>query len=162
MIQHAILSFHFLNVVESQLNLTSSGNMIVNDLAGVPRKTRTSSAKKTPTEKVTSDAASSQATEGLDDVSACDFAVVSQSAESSLQSTPKRGRRQTGHTQEAPQSCSKTNGPPVKRPRGRPRKNKTEDTTTQTLKRSRLRFELERADAAEQGSVLSVDLYLLW
>lgn len=128
-------------------------------MKGVPRKTRTSSAKKTPTEKVTSDAVSSQATEGLDDVSACDFAVVSQSAESSLQSTPKRGRRQTGHTQEAPQSCSKTNGPPVKRPRGRPRKNKTEDTTTQTLKRSRPRFELERADAAEQDvSLLSSDL----
>ncbi|XP_030269778.1 PWWP domain-containing DNA repair factor 3A isoform X2 [Sparus aurata] len=125
-------------------------------MKGVPRKTRTSSAKKTPTEKVTSDAASSQATEGLDDVSACDFAVVSQSAESSLQSTPKRGRRQMGHTQEAPQSCSKTNGPPVKRPRGRPRKNKTEDTTTQTLKRSRPRFELERADAAEQD--LSIEL----
>lgn len=132
--------------------------MIVNVLADVPRKTRTSRPKKTPTEKVTSDAASSQATEGLDDVSACDFAIVSQSAESSLQSTPKRGRRQMGHTQEAPQCCSKTNGPPVKRPRGRPRKNKIEDTTTQILKRSRPRFELERADAAEQGSAFLVCL----
>ena len=63
-----------------------------------------------------------------------------------------------GHTQEASQSCSKTNGPPVKCRRGRPRKTKTEDTTIQTLKRSRPRFELERADAAEQGSVFLVCL----
>ncbi|XP_070763847.1 PWWP domain-containing DNA repair factor 3B-like [Enoplosus armatus] len=66
-----------------------------------PRQTRKGKPKKTPTEKVTSDTVSFQATEESNAVPGNDLAIVSQSSASSSPSTPKRGRRQTRQTQEA-------------------------------------------------------------
>lgn len=75
--------------------------MAVNDLSGVPWKSRKRKLKRTPVETVTSDAVSFQATGESNAVPGSDFAIVSQSSPSSLPSTPKRGKRQTRQTREA-------------------------------------------------------------
>lgn len=70
--------------------------MAVNDLSGVPWKSRKRKLKRTPVETVTSDAVSFQATGESNAVPGSDFA-----SPSSLPSTPKRGKRQTRQTREA-------------------------------------------------------------
>lgn len=93
--------------------------------------------------------------------------VDSSCSKSKSQSRPKRGRptqpRNGGQraSNEQLQTCSKTNGLPAKRRRGRTRKNETcnlkGETTTQLCERSRPRFELP--DSVEQDdSLLSSDL----
>ncbi|XP_034732885.1 PWWP domain-containing DNA repair factor 3B-like isoform X2 [Etheostoma cragini] len=64
-------------------------------MKGRSRKTGKKQPKKKPTEEVTSDTVSSQATEESNAVPGGDVAIISQSAASSLPSTPKRGRGQT-------------------------------------------------------------------
>lgn len=76
-------------------------------------------------------------------------------------SKPRQVRKRAA--KEQTQTCSKTNGPPAKRRRGRPRKvekgNLQKNSTTQSSERSRPRFELKTADTAEQDeSLLSSDL----
>ncbi|KAM9366301.1 PWWP domain-containing DNA repair factor 3B-like [Symphorus nematophorus] len=80
-------------------------------------------------------------------------------------SQSRRGRGQpsqprqvrTSAKKEKTQTCCKTNGQPARSRRGRTRKIKTGDTTTQS--RSRPRFELEKVDVEEQEeSLLSSDL----
>ncbi|XP_044055448.1 PWWP domain-containing DNA repair factor 3B isoform X2 [Siniperca chuatsi] len=67
-------------------------------------------------------------------------------------SQPRQVRKRQAKKQT--QTCSKTTGPPAKGRRGRTQKIETgdsqRDTTTQSSKRSRPRFELEKPDAAEQ------------
>ncbi|XP_056223842.1 PWWP domain-containing DNA repair factor 3B isoform X1 [Seriola aureovittata] len=70
------------------------------------RKTRKREPKKTSAKKVTSDTVSSPVTEESNAVPGSDFAIDSQSSACFLQSTPKRGRRQTGRTQEACQTST--------------------------------------------------------
>ncbi|XP_029311182.1 PWWP domain-containing DNA repair factor 3A-like isoform X2 [Cottoperca gobio] len=203
-------------------------------MKGVSRRTRKREPNKKPTERVTAETVSSQATEESNAVPGSDDAIVSQSTPSSLPSTPKRGRPRKGQTQEArltstpvhnsstdilsnisppeakqveveytelitqletsetdstccrsksqskhrrahaaqprqlrkrvakepTQTCSITNSPPAKCRRGRKRKVATgalqKDTTTESSKYSRPRFELEKPDPAEQD--LSLEL----
>ncbi|KAK9542588.1 hypothetical protein VZT92_000435 [Zoarces viviparus] len=206
-------------------------------MKGGSRKTRTRESTKTSREKVASDTVSSQATKDANAVPGSDVATVVPSPVSFLPSTPKRGRRRMGQTQEAhltstpvcssstdilssisksptgekhvqleytelitqlktsevdcsqskaqsrrrgarasqprqvrkslkkeqAPTCSTTNGPAAKCRRGRTRKVEQgglpKDTTTQSSKRSRPRFELEKLDAATQdNSLLSSDL----
>ncbi|XP_068449260.1 PWWP domain-containing DNA repair factor 3A-like isoform X2 [Clinocottus analis] len=194
---------------------------------------------KTPGEKVSSDAVSSQATENANAVPGSAVATVSPLTVGFSPSTPKRGRRRMGQTQETrltstpvlssstdvlssilksppetkqvelkytelisqlktsevdspcsqsnpfksqrrdrganasqsrqvrkrlikeqAQTYGQSNGPAAKRQRGRPPKVKEgdsqKDTTTQSSKRSRPRFELEKLDTASQD--LSIEL----
>lgn len=75
--------------------------MTANDLSGGPRKTRRRKTKKTTTLLDTTDTVSSQAKEESNAVPNSDLTIVCQSSASSLLSTPKRGRGQTGQTEEA-------------------------------------------------------------
>ncbi|XP_068587075.1 PWWP domain-containing DNA repair factor 3A-like [Cebidichthys violaceus] len=208
-------------------------------MKGGSRKTRTGESAKTSREKVVSDTVSSQATKDANAVPGSDGATVVPFPVGFLPSTPKRGRRRMGQTQEAhltstpvyssstdilsnisksptreknveleytelitqlktsevdspcsqsrsqsrrrgahasqprqvrkrlikeqAPTCSTTNGPAAKCRRGRTRKVEQgglqKDTTTQSSKRSRPRFELEKLDAAMQDSpLLSSDL----
>ncbi|XP_076579236.1 PWWP domain-containing DNA repair factor 3B [Chaetodon auriga] len=70
---------------------------------------------------------------------------------------PRQVRRRAA--KEKTETCSKTRAASAKCRRGRTQKTETEDTTTQPVKRSRPRLELEKLDAAEQEeSLLSSDL----
>ncbi|XP_038556923.1 PWWP domain-containing DNA repair factor 3B isoform X1 [Micropterus salmoides] len=70
-------------------------------MKGGPRKTRRRKTKKTTTLLDTTDTVSSQAKEESNAVPNSDLTIVCQSSASSLLSTPKRGRGQTGQTEEA-------------------------------------------------------------
>lgn len=93
--------------------------------------------------------------------------VDSSCSKSKSQGRPKRGRATLSRngrrraSKEQSRTCSKTNGPPAKRQRGRTRKseicNLKGETTTQSCERSRPRFELPES-AEQDDSLLSSDL----
>lgn len=75
------------------------------------------------------------------------------------QASQPRQLRKRVTKEQTQSSCGETKGPPAKCRRGRTRKIKKGNATTQSSERSRPRFELEKPDAAEQDeSLLSSDL----